>query len=241
MTGLGTIVNMAAIFLGCSVGLLIRGGLPERFQKIITSAIGLATIFIGISGAMTGMLSVTDTKLVTANTMVMIFSLIIGAVIGEAIDIEKRLETFGEWCRRKMTAGKGKDASFTEAFVTSTLLYCVGAMAIVGSLNDGLLHDCSVLFAKSVLDGIMAVVFGASLGAGVYLSIFSVAVYQGGITVLSGLIRPYLSDTLIGRQSFVGSILIFAIGINFLFGKKIKLGNLMPAMFVPILLDFFIP
>jgi len=239
MTGLGTIVNIAAILAGCTAGLFLRSGLPERFRQIITTAIGLSTIFIGISGALTGLLSVTGSSLSTSNTMIMIFSLLIGGVIGEAIDIEGQLEKFGERCRRKFAGKNGDGSSFSEAFVTSTLLYCVGAMAIVGSLNDGLLQDHSVLFAKATLDGIMAIVFGASLGAGVYLSVVPLAVYQGGITFLAKLIHPYLSDVMISRQSFVGSILIFAIGINFIFGRKIKIGNLMPAMFVPLLLGLF--
>jgi len=236
MTGLGTIVNAAAILAGATVGLFIKGGLPERFQKITTTAIGLATIFIGISGALTGLLTVSGTSLSTTNTMVMIISLLAGGVVGEAIDIEKQLEHFGDFCRNKFASKSKGDSTFSEAFVTSTLLYCVGAMAIVGSLNDGLLQDHSVLFAKATLDGIMAIIFGASLGAGVYLSVIPVVLYQGGITILAKMIKPYLSDVMISRQAFVGSVLIFSIGINFIFGKKVKLGNLMPAMFVPLLL-----
>ncbi len=236
MTGLGTIINVAAILIGATAGIVIKGGLSKRFEDIITSAIGLCTMFIGISGAMAGMLKVSAAGLETQDTMVMIISLIAGALIGEWIDIEKRLEAVGEWCRSKIPNQDGKENTFVEAFVTSSLIFCVGAMAIVGSLEDGLNHNYSILFAKAVMDGVMSIIFAASLGIGVYFSAFPIAVYQGAITLLAGLIRPYLSDMVIGRMSFVGSILIFALGINLLFGKKIKIGNLLPAMFLPLAL-----
>ena len=239
MTGLGTIINVAAILIGATAGIVIKGGLSKRFEDTITSAIGLCTMFIGISGAVAGMLEVSAAGLETQDTMVMIISLIAGALIGEWIDIEKRLEAVGEWCRSKIPNQDGKENTFVEAFVTSSLIFCVGAMAIVGSLEDGLNHNYSILFAKAVMDGVMSVIFAASLGIGVYFSAFPIAVYQGAITLLAGLIRPYLSDTVIGRMSFVGSILIFALGINLLFGKKIKIGNLLPAMFLPLALQVF--
>lgn len=259
MTGLGTIINVAAILIGTTVGILIKGGLSKRFEDTVTSAIGLCTMFIGISGAVAGMLEVSGIGLETKDTMVMIASLIIGALIGEWIDVEKRLESAGEWCRSKIpgqgagsdvgtTSGEGGTTgsvsaganTFVEAFVTSSLIFCVGAMAIVGSLEDGLNHNYSILFAKAVMDGVMSIIFGASLGIGVYFSALPIAVYQGGITLLAGFIRPYLSDAVIGRMSFVGSILIFALGINLLFGKKIKIGNLLPAMFMPLVLQLFL-
>lgn len=239
MTGLGTIINVAAILIGATAGIVIKGGLSKRFEDTITSAIGLCTMFIGISGAVAGMLKVSGTGLETQDTMVMIISLIAGALIGEWIDIEKRLEAVGEWCKSKIPNQDGRDNTFVEAFVTSSLIFCVGAMAIVGSLEDGLNHNYSILFAKAVMDGVMSVIFAASLGIGVYFSAFPIAVYQGAITLLAGLVRPYLSDMVIGRMSFVGSILIFALGINLLFGKKIKIGNLLPAMFLPLVLQAF--
>ena len=235
MIGIGTIVNVAAIAAGTTVGLLIKGGLPKRFEEIIMSAAGLVTTFIGLSGALTGLLSVEGGVISTKNTMLMIGALFVGAMIGEGIDIEQRLERVGEWCRSKISSGGKEYGSFVEAFVTSSLLFCVGAMAIVGALEDGLNHNFSTLFAKSVIDGVVAIVFSASLGAGVYLSAAAVFIYQGGITLMAGVIRPYLSETVIGQMSCVGSILIFALGINMIFGKKIKVGNLLPAMFIPLI------
>lgn len=240
MAGLGTIINVASILIGTTVGILIKGGLSKRFEDTVTSAIGLCTIFIGISGAVSGMLKVAGTGLETQDTMVMIISLIVGALIGEWIDVEKRLETVGEWCKSKIPSHGGSGSTFVEAFVTSSLIFCVGAMAIVGSLEDGLNHNYSILLAKAVMDGVMSIIFAASLGIGVYFSALPIAVYQGTITLLAGFIRPYLSDVVIGRMSFVGSILIFALGINLLFGKKMKIGNLLPAMFIPLVLQFFL-
>lgn len=240
MTGLGTIINVAAILIGATLGFIIKGGLSKRFEDTVTSAIGLCTMFIGISGAVAGLLKVSGSGLETRDTMVMIISLIGGALIGEWIDVEKRLETVGEWCKSKIPSQNGGGSTFVEAFVTSSLIFCVGAMAIVGSLEDGLNHNYSILFAKAVMDGVMSIIFAASLGIGVYFSALPIAVYQGSITLLAGFIRPYLSEMVIGRMSFVGSILIFALGINLLFGKRIKIGNLLPAMFLPLVLQAFL-
>lgn len=240
MSGTGTIVNAAAIIIGATLGLIIKGGLSERFQETITKAIGLTTMFIGMSGALTGLITINNGVLETQDTMLMIASLIAGALIGEWIDIELRLENMGEWCKAKLYKNGSTQNTFVEAFVTSSLLFCVGAMAIVGSLEDGLNHNFTTLFAKSIMDGVMAIIFCASLGIGVYFSALAVIVYQGSITLMAGFIRPYLSDIVIGRMSFVGSILIFALGINLIFGKKIKIGNLLPAMFIPLFFQVFI-
>lgn len=238
MHGMGTIVNAIAIIIGTVAGVLVRSGLPDRLQKIIMEAAGLATMFIGISGAMAGMLVMGPDGLETRDTMIMIFSLILGGITGELINIELQMERMGDFFKKLLIRDGNDNSSFSEAFVSASLIYCVGAMAIVGSLNDGLLGDPSVLYAKSVLDGVISVVLAATLGPGVALSALSVGVYQGGITLLSGFIKPWLSGELVRQISFVGSILIFTIGLNFLFPKKVKTGNLMPAMFFPILLRF---
>lgn len=203
-------------------------------------AIGLSTMFIGLSGGLAGLLSVGADGISTQNTMLMIACLILGALLGEWMDIELRLEQMGIWCKAKVPASGDKNNTFVEGFVSSSLLFCVGAMAIVGSLEDGLNQNYSTLFAKSVMDGVMAIIFTASLGIGVYFSAFTVLLYQGSITLLAGFIRPYLSDAVIGQMSFVGSILIFALGINLIFGKKVKIGNLLPAMFLPLLFQLLI-
>lgn len=240
MIGLGTIINTAAVLAGSCLGLVLKGGLPKRFQDIVMGALGLCTMFIGISGALTGLLTVEGNAIETQETMMMIASMITGALIGEFLDIERRLEGFGEWCKKIVASKAGKIGgmeTFVEAFVTSSLVICVGAMAIVGALEDGLNHNYSILFAKSVMDGVLCVVFAASLGVGVCFSALPILVYQGGITLLAGLVRPYLTESVIGRMSFVGSVLIFALGINLVFGKKLKIGNMLPAMFMPLILQ----
>ena len=234
MHGLGTIVNCLTIIIGSTIGILIKGGLPKRFEETIFSAVGLAVMFIGLGGALSGFLVIDKGALSTQYTMMMVLSLVLGAVVGEALNIERRLDHLGDWVKSKMPK-KLAGNTFTEGFVTASMLFCVGAMAIVGSLEDGLNGNYSVLFAKSVLDGITSVLLASSLGVGVAVSAAPILIYQGGITLLSQVLRPLLSDTLISQMSCVGSILIVAIGINMLFGKKIKVGNLLPAIFFPII------
>ncbi len=234
MTGLGTMVNAAAIILGSAAGLLLKGGLPKRLQDTITSAVGLCVIFVGAAGALSGLFTVSGGDLETKDTMMMIFSMAAGAALGEWLDIERRLENLGKWCRARIPSGHA-GAGFVDAFVTSSLLFCVGAMAIVGSLEDGLNHEFSTLFAKSVMDGIMAVVFSAAMGIGTIFSVIPVVIYQGSITLLAGALRPFLTELMIGRMSCVGSILIFALGLNLAVGTKIRIGNMLPAAFLPVL------
>ena len=234
MTGLGTMVNAAAIILGSAAGLLLKGGLPKRLQDTITSAVGLCVIFVGAAGALAGLFTVSGGALETKDTMMMIFSMAAGAALGEWLDIERRLENLGKWCRARIPSGHA-GAGFVDAFVTSSLLFCVGAMAIVGSLEDGLNHEFSTLFAKSVMDGIMAVVFSAAMGIGTMFSAVPVVIYQGSITLLAGALRPFLAELMIGRMSCVGSILIFALGLNLAVGTKIRIGNMLPAAFLPVL------
>ena len=232
MIGLGTIINVAFVLVGTTVGLLVKKGIPERLQQTVISAVGLATCFIGVSGVLSKMLYLQDGALQTRDTMLLVLSLVIGAFIGELCDIERRLNGFGEFCKRKIRL-KNADDTFVEGFVSASLLFCVGAMAIVGSLEDGLNGNISTLFAKSVMDGTVAVFFAASMGVGVYLSALPVLVYQGAITLLAGVIQPYLSETLINQVSMVGSVLIFAIGVNMLLKSKIRIGNLLPAVLIP--------
>lgn len=236
MHGLGTIVNCSTIIIGAAIGLFIKGGLAKRFEETIFSAVGLAVIFIGLGGALAGFLVIEEGTLATQYTMMMVLSLVLGAVAGELLDIEKRLDHLGEWIKTKMPK-KLAGNSFVDGFVTASTLFCVGAMAIVGSLNDGLTGDYTTLFAKSVLDGISSVLLAASLGFGVAVSAVPVLIYQGGITILSQFVKPYLESypALIPQMSCIGSILIFAIGVNMIFGKKIKVGNLLPAIFFPII------
>jgi uncharacterized membrane protein YqgA involved in biofilm formation len=240
MIGLGTLGNIALILTGATIGMIIKGGLKQRFQETIMSGLGLAVMFIGISGALEGLLTVTDGKIESTNIMLMIVSLAIGGFIGEAANIEARLDSIGEWLKRKLKVNKEKDKGFVEGFVNSSLLFCIGAMAIIGSLRDGLSADPSMLLAKGVIDGVVSIFFASTLGIGVFFSVIPVGIYQGIITLAAGFVEPFLSDRLITNLSFVGSILIFAIGINMIFGKKIKTGNLLPAVLVPIAYEIVI-
>ncbi len=237
MRGLGTVVNMVAIVTGAAIGLSVRGGLGQRFQETIMKAMGLAVLFIGISGTLQGMLRVNGNRIESVNVMLMIISLALGAFFGEVINIEARLEQLGERIKRAMKISEDRNQSFVEGFVTSSLLFCIGAMAIIGALQDGLTGDASMLFAKSLIDGITAIFFASTLGTGVFFSAIPVGLYQGMITGSAAFVGPYLSDRLITNISFIGSILIFGIGINMLFGKKMKCGNLLPAVFIPIVYE----
>jgi uncharacterized protein len=237
---LGTLVNMAAIVIGATIGLIIKGGLKQRFQVTIMNALGLAVMFIGISGALQGLFIVTESGLDTANIMLMIVSLALGAFLGELIDIERRLEHLGEMIKNSLKVKGEKGQNFVDGFVSSSLLFCIGAMAIIGSLQDGLTGDSSMLFAKGIIDGTCAIFFASTLGIGVFFSILPLGVYQGLITVSAKYIEPFLSDQLITNISFIGSVLIFGIGINMIFGKKIKCGNLLPAVLIPVAYEIMI-
>lgn len=231
MYGIGTIVNAGAVIVGGLAGTLLRNGISERYKKIVMQAIGLSVVFIGISGTIKEIVTIADgNKLDRQYIMLMIFSLVIGGLVGEFLRIEKRLESLGTWFQKRIP---DKGGSFSDGFVTASLVFCVGAMAIVGALEDGLSGNPSTLFAKSILDGVTSLVFASTLGIGVAFSAIPVLVYQGGITLLSGVIKPWLSDAVISQMSLIGGVLIFAIGINLLEIKKIKVGNLLPAVFIP--------
>lgn len=239
MIGLGTIINVIAIVLGTVLGILLHKHIPQRLQKTVVSGIGLSVCFVGISGVISKMVFIKNDGLDTKDTMLMVASLVIGAFIGELINIEKWLERFGDFCKSKLKTGN-KNSRFTEGFVSASLLFCVGAMAIVGSLEDGLSGNYSTLFAKSLMDGTMSIFFAATMGIGVCFSIIPVFVYQGGITLLARVIEPLLSDALINRVSLVGSVLIFAIGLNMVTENKIKVGNLLPAVLVPVFYEIIL-
>jgi uncharacterized membrane protein YqgA involved in biofilm formation len=235
LAGLGTIVNIAAVIVGGGVGLLLKHGLKERFQQILLQALGLSVLFVGITGGLRGLLTVNGTMLETQNTLLMIGSLVIGAFLGEWWRLEERLNSIGERLKTLVKAGDGNN-KFVEGFVTTTVIICVGAMAIVGSIQDALLRDPTMLYAKSALDGIICLVLASSLGVGVLFAALPMGLYQGSITLLAGLIEPYLSDILIFNLSFVGSLMICCIGINMLWQTKIKVANFLPGLLVTALL-----
>ena len=220
----GTIVNVIAILLGCSVGFILKSRFPKKIGKVVIQALGLASLLIGAQMA-----------LKTNNILLVIFSLVIGGVIGEIIDIEEGLERFGERVKLKF---KSNDTSerFVEGFVTASLLYCVGSMAIMGALKEGLSGNPDILYAKSLLDGVTSLAFTAAMGIGVLFSVIPVFLYQGGITLLSRLIKDFLSPEIINEMTAVGGILILGIGFGLLEIRKIKVGNLLPAILVAALL-----
>ena len=233
MIGIGTLINTAAIIGGGAVGLVIKNRISESMQNTLMKALGLATLFIGISGALTGLLTVTEGGVLsTRGIMLMISSLVIGTIIGELLKIEDHLDRLGE--KLKKTFKAENNHGFVNGFVTNALVVCVGAMAVVGSLEEGLTGDFSTLFAKSMLDCIISLVFASTLGLGVLFAALPLFVYQGSITLLAGAISPIMSDALISNLSYIGSVLIFAVGINLLFSTRIKVGNMIPALLIPI-------
>jgi uncharacterized membrane protein YqgA involved in biofilm formation len=218
---LGTIVNTLAIIAGSLIGLFFKGGIPEKYSKTIMHAIGLAVILIGLK-----------TALKTDDILIIIISLALGSVIGELLRIEDRLEGFGKWLGRLVS---GDNEGVAKGFVTASLIYCVGAMAIVGSLESGLSGNHQTLFAKSLLDGIGSILFASTLGIGVLFSAVSVFLYQGAITLAASTLKHFLTPVVVAQMSTVGGLLIMAIGLNLLEIKKLKIGNMLPAIFIPLI------
>ncbi|MCO1601427.1 DUF554 domain-containing protein [Desulfosporosinus nitroreducens] len=218
---LGTVVNTIAILIGGLLGLLFGQTLPDKIKKTVIQGIGLAVLLIGVSMA-----------LQTKNTLVVIASLVLGGIVGELIDIEHQLQKFGQMLERKLS--KNGQAGFTKAFVTASLIYCVGAMAIMGAFESGLTGNNTILYAKSMLDGVTALVFASSMGIGVLASAIPVFIYQGLLTLSAGLLQGVLSPQVITEMGATGGLLIVGIGLNILEIKEIKVGNLLPGLFIAI-------
>lgn len=217
---IGTIINSITIALGCTIGLLLKGKITEKISTTIMNGLALCIIYIGISGSLKG----------TDNILILV-SIAVGALFGEIIDIDNWLNRLGNFIEKKVK-NKDSELSISEGFVSASLIFCVGAMAIVGSLESGLKGDHTTLYAKSILDGVTSIIFSSTLGIGVMLSAVSVLIYQGSITLGANLVSAFLSDTLITNMSAIGSLLIIAIGLNMLKLTKIKVANLLPAIFV---------
>ena len=230
MPGIGTIINTAAILAGGLLGLMFGKLLPERVQDGLLKANGIAVIFIGISGALQHMLAIEGGTLTTAGSMMMIMSLTIGTLIGEFADLEGHLTTFGEWLKAK--SGNAKDKEFVSAFVTASLTVCIGAMAIVGSIEDGAAHDPSILISKAILDFTIILVMTASMGKGCIFSAIPVALLQGSFTLLAVWIAPLVTEKAMNNLSLVGSILIFCVGLNLIRDRKIRVANMLPALII---------
>lgn len=218
---IGTLINAVVVLLGTAIGLLLRKGIPERLRETVVYGQGLCVILIGMSGA-----------LKTTDVTGVIICMVIGSLIGAAINIEGRLDSLGKAIERKVSPGAG-EGSIAKGFVTASLVFCVGAMAIVGAMDSGLRGDHSTLIAKSILDGVFAIFFTSSLGIGVGLSAFAVLIYQGSIALLAGWIEPLLTDAIITEMSAVGGLLIAGIGLNMIYDKHIPVGNMLPAIFLP--------
>ncbi len=230
MIGLGTIANVAAIVVGGCLGTLVRGGLKEHYQTALTHSLGLATLFIGGTGALNGMVEIIDGQLVGRDTLGMILALALGTLLGELCDFEDRLERLGHWLKAR--AARGDDARFVEGFVTASLVVCIGAMAIVGSIQDGLTGDPSTLYTKSILDFMIVLVFASSYGRGAIFSALPVGVLQGSVTLLAGLVAPLFTSDVIANLSFLGSILIFCVGVNLVFDQRFRVANMLPVLVV---------
>ena len=233
---LGPVVNAVVIVVCSLVGTFLIRGIPGRFEEILKKAIGLSIIFIGIRGAFEN-----------SRILLLIMSMVFGALIGELIDIDKWMNKLGKWAENKIVKKDSEVSghSFSKAFVSASILFCTGSMAILGSMQSGLQGNHQILFAKSVMDGSMSLIFGASLGIGAAFSAIPVLVYQGGIALASIYIRDLLTPEIISEMSAVGSLLIAGIGFNFLGVRQIKVANLIPAIFIPWLyfaaIGFFIP
>ena len=239
MFGLGTIANVAAIIVGGGIGMLLKGGMKEHYQQSLQKAMGLCTIFIGASGALTGMIYMDGGRLATINTLPMIIAMVIGTVIGEFFDFDGKMEALGHYLKEKASAAG--DSRFVEGFVTASLTVCIGAMAIVGSIQDGLLGDPSTLYTKSVLDFVIVMVFASAYGKGALFSALPVGVLQGSITVLAALLGSgSLPVAAVENLGFMGSVLIFCVGVNLAFGPKFRVANMLPALVIGAVMAVYI-
>ena len=236
MYGLGTIINTGAIVAGGLAGILFGRFLKENVQDTLSKCCGVSTLMIGIAGALEKMLSVENGAISSGGSMLLVLCLTVGGVIGEFLNLEGAFEAFGRWLKEK--TGNAKDKGFVNAFVTASLTVCIGAMAIVGSIQDGLTGDYSVLATKAVLDFIIIMVMSCSLGPGAAFSAIPVAILQGSVTALAGLVRPVMTEAALNNLSLVGSVLIFCVGINLLWGKKIRVANLLPAIVLAVAAAF---
>ena len=222
---IGAIVNTLAAVVGGLLGSLLKKGIPERFADLVQKGLALCVLYIGIKGSLVG-----------TNTLVTILSLVLGAILGELLNIDDAIERLGAWAQRKLSRGGSR---LGEGFVTASLLFCVGSMAVVGSLQSGLTGNHETIFTKSMLDFVSAIILASSLGLGVCLSGAFVLVYQGAIVLLARWAAPILSDYVVAEMSCAGSLLIVALGLNMLGVTKLKVSNLLPGMFIPLILCIF--
>ncbi len=230
MIGLGTIINVAAIILGGIIGSIGQRFINEGIQDTIIKSNGLCVVFLGIAGALQKMLYIDNGTLGTQGTIVLISSFALGSLIGEIFDLEQRIEQFGIWLREK--SGNSGDGNFLNGFLTSSFTVCIGAMAIVGSLQDGMMGDYSILVTKAILDFLIIMVMTSSMGKGCIFSAIPVGILQGSVTLMARLIEPVMNDAALDYISMTGSILIFCVGVNLLKKNTFKVSNMLPVVFV---------
>lgn len=229
MPGLGTLVNVAGIIVGALLGLILKRGLPESWQQTMMSGIALCIFVIGLKMALS-----------TANIIITVVSLVIGAMVGELVGIENKLNSLGNWIGKKAASGEpGAAKKIAEGFISASLLFCIGAMAVVGSIQDGLAGDHNTLFAKATLDCIISVILSANLGIGVMLSAISVGIYQGVITLLASFLEPFVTEAILTEITAAGGIMIMAIGTNTLNLTKIRISNMLPGIIAAAFLAWY--
>ena len=231
MIGLGTIMNVAAIIGGGVMGLLFGKFLKEQWQTSVTRVAGVCTLFIGMSGTLAKVFTVSPKGVLTAGgTMMLIVSMVLGTLIGEIADIEGKFESFGLFLRNR--TGNAGDSRFINAFVTASLTVCIGAMAIVGAIQDGIYGDYSILATKGVLDFIIIAVMASAMGKGAVFSAVPVGLWQGTVTILARLLEPLMTEAALDNISLVGNIMIFCVGINLLFPKTLRVANMLPGLVI---------
>ena len=236
MVGLGTIINVAAIILGGLLGKLCGRFLSGRYQDTLGKTCGVCVLFIAVGGAMEGMLTVDGNSVFSGRAIFIVSCLVVGALLGELCNLEDRFEQFGEWL--KVKTGNAKENNFVDGFVIASLTVSIGAMAIVGAIQDGIFGDYSILATKAILDFIIILVMTCSLGKGCAFSAIPVACIQGLLTVVAKLVKPLMTDAALSNLSLIGSILIFCVGLNLVWGKKIRVANLLPSIFLAVIVAF---
>ena len=232
MIGLGTIINVVAIIAGGIIGIMGGKWLSERCQETLIRSMGVCVMVVGLAGALEKMLSVNGGKLTSGGTMMLVVSMAIGALTGEILDLDRRMEDFGRWLREK--SGNGKDNLFLDAFITATMTVCIGAMAIVGAVEDGINGNYTILAAKALMDFVIILVMASSMGKGCIFSAIPVGIFQGSVTLLARLVEPLLTVAALDNLSLVGSVLIFCVGVNLIWKNTIRVANLLPALIVAI-------
>lgn len=233
MIGLGTIINTIAVIIGGIIGLFGGSLLKERHQQSLTYACGVSVLFISIAGGMEGMLSANGSVITAGRSMFVTICILLGAVIGELINIEGLFERFGQWL--KIKSGNAKDVNFVAGFLTTSFTICIGAMAVVGSIQDGINGDYSILAIKAILDLIIVLVLTSTMGKGCIFSAIPIFVLQGTITILARVIEPIMTEEALGNLSLIGSVLIFCVGINLVWDKKIRVANMLPAIILAVM------